>query len=77
MPKMTNRRGTKGEMIYEPDDNDSTSKVEVEKGTKRALDTMVSGAKPKVSDEEPKDKNSIQYMVWKKRRDKVGKSMGL
>lgn len=78
--KMVYRRGTDGKARVEEnntDDSSSSGDAATEKETERALEVMVKKEKPKVSDDEPADKNSIQYLAWKRRQKNLGKSMGL
>lgn len=72
MPKTqqkTTGRYSNGKWITETEgkDYDAEGAVAAEESTAKAAKAMLAGAKPKVSDEEPKDRNSIQYMAWKRR----------
>jgi hypothetical protein len=66
----TYRRGPKGQTITETvgKDYDSDAALDVQDKQKKAFAAMATGAKPRVSDEEPKDKNSLAYIGWKRRQ---------
>jgi hypothetical protein len=49
-------------------DYDAESTVAASESTDRARKAMTTGAKPKVSTDEPADKNSVQYLAWRRRQ---------
>ena len=67
--KTTYRRGSRGELI--PDttgkDYDAAGTVAMEEKHEKAMRAMTSGAKPKVSDEEPPP-GTISHIAWERRR---------
>jgi hypothetical protein len=73
MPKTeqkTTRRFSGGRWITETEgkDYDAKGAAAAEESGKKAFAAMTSGAKPKVSTDEPKDRNSVSWMAWKRKQ---------
>jgi len=73
MPKSeqrtTYRRNSRGELISETEgkDYDATGTVAMEEKHEKAMRAMTSGAKPKVSDEEPPP-GTVSHIAWERRQ---------
>ena len=67
--KTTYRTGKHGELITETEgkDYDAAGTVAMEEKHEKAMRAMTSGAKPKVSDEEPPP-GTISHIAWERRR---------
>jgi hypothetical protein len=66
----TTRRYSGGQWITETvgKDHDSDSALAAEARGDKARKAMTTGAKPVVSSDEPKDKNSISWLAWKRKQ---------